>query len=407
MVLNGLRIVLGVSGGIAAYKSPDLVRRLREAGADVRVVLTAGARAFVQPLTFQAVSHRPVHTDLLDPDAEAGMGHLELARWADLILIAPASADLMARLAHGHADDLLTTLCLASEAELVLAPAMNHVMWRAAATRANADQLSARGARLIGPAEGPLAEGESGPGRLLEPREIVAALAGDGPLRGERVLVTAGPTREAIDPVRFIGNRSSGRMGFAVAAAAARAGAAVTLVAGPCDLATPPGVERVDVESAREMHTEVMQRAASCDIFIATAAVADYRVEQVPSQKIKKTGERLTLELVPNPDILQDVAGLQPPPFTVGFAAETERLREHAESKRTRKGADMIAANLVATGDGTGFDSPDNALEVLWDGGHRSLPRAPKAELAAALVALIAERRHGHRQAPDTGPEAR
>jgi len=407
MDLTGLRIILGVSGGIAAYKSPDLVRRLREAGADVRVVLTAGAQAFVQPLTFQAVSHRPVHTDLLDPEAEAGMGHLELARWAELILIAPASADLMARLAGGHADDLLTTLCLASEAELVLAPAMNHVMWGAPATRANAERLSARGAHLLGPAEGPLAEGESGPGRLLEPREIVAALAGDGPLRGERVLVTAGPTHEAIDPVRFIGNRSSGRMGFAVAAAAARGGAQVTLVAGPCHLATPPGVERVDVESARGMHEAVMQRVAGCDIFIATAAVADYRVERVPDQKIKRTGERMTLELVPNPDILREVAALRPAPFTVGFAAETEHLREHAESKRARKGVDMIAANLVASGDGTGFDSPDNALEVLWDGGHHSLPRAPKAELAAALVALIAERKHGHRQAADTGPEAR
>ncbi|PWG63108.1 bifunctional phosphopantothenoylcysteine decarboxylase/phosphopantothenate--cysteine ligase CoaBC [Sediminicurvatus halobius] len=404
MQLDGLRIVLGVSGGIAAYKSPDLVRRLREAGAEVRVVLTAGALAFVQPLTFQAVSHRPVHTELLDPEAEAGMGHIELARWADLILVAPASADLMARLAHGHADDLLTTLCLASEAPLVLAPAMNHVMWRAAATRDNAERLTARGVRLLGPAEGPLAEGESGPGRLLEPREIVALLAGDGPLRGERVLITAGPTREAIDPVRFIGNRSSGRMGFAVAAAAARAGAKVVLVAGPCSLATPGGVERVDVESAREMHEAVMQRAGDCDIFIATAAVADYRVDRVPEQKIKKSDQPVALTLVPNPDILQAVAGLPRAPFTVGFAAETERLAEYAEAKRARKGLDMIAANLVGGGRDTGFDSADNALEVFWAGGHRSLPRAPKIQLAEALVALIAERRHGNDQTTDSRP---
>lgn len=407
MTLTGLHIVLGVSGGIAAYKSPDLVRRLREAGAEVRVVLTAGAQAFVTPLTFQAVSHQPVHTDLLDPDAEAGMGHLELARWADLVVIAPASADVMARLAHGHADDLLTTLCLATHAPLVLAPAMNHVMWQAPATRENAEHLAARGVRLLGPAEGPLAEGESGPGRMLEPREIVAALGGSGALAGERVLITAGPTREAIDPVRFIGNRSSGRMGLAVAAAAGRAGAEVTLVAGPSALATPPGVHRIDVESAREMHAAVMQRVAECDIFIATAAVADYRVENVPDRKIKKSDGPLTLELVPNPDILRDVAALPTPPFTVGFAAETERLREHAEAKRVAKGVDLIAANLVGGARDTGFDSTDNALEVFWAGGHRSLPRASKAQLAEALVVLIAERRHGHDQATHSGSPPR
>ncbi|MCS4503014.1 bifunctional phosphopantothenoylcysteine decarboxylase/phosphopantothenate--cysteine ligase CoaBC [Arhodomonas aquaeolei] len=398
--LTGCRVLLGVTGGIAAYKAPDLVRRLRETGADVRVVLTAGARAFVQPLTFQAVSGRPVHHDLLDPDAEAAMGHIELARWADQVLIAPASADFMARLAHGLADDLLATLCLATDAPISLAPAMNRLMWANAATRANREVLEARGVRLIGPGEGSQACGETGAGRMLEPEAIVAALAvGDGPLTGERVLITAGPTREAIDPVRYISNRSSGRMGFALAAAAAARGAAVTVVAGPCAEPTPPGVERIDVETAQQMHEAVMARAGTTGIFIAAAAVADYRVAEAATQKIKKRGggDGLTLSLVRNPDILADVAARDTArPFVVGFAAETETLHEHAEAKRRDKGADMIAANWVGR-QGSGFDSERNALEVLWEGGHTSLSDAPKADLANALMDLIIERYHGHR----------
>jgi len=393
MTLSGRHIILGVSGGIAAYKSPDLVRRLREAGAEVRVVLTRGAQAFVTPLTFQAVSHQAVHTDLLDADAETGMGHLELARWADEILIAPATADVMARLAHGLADDLLTTLCLATEAPITLCPAMNHIMWQAAATRDNAEILERRGIRMLGPADGPLAEGESGPGRLMEPRDIVTALQGESShsaIAGRHVLITAGPTHEPIDPVRFIANRSSGRMGFALAAAAAQAGARVSLVAGPVKLTTPSGVERVDVKTADQMHEAVMARAAEADIFIAAAAVADYRVEQIADQKLKKSDNSLTLNLKPNPDILKDVAALPSGPLTVGFAAETESVREHARAKLVDKRLDMIAANQV--GDGMGFDVDGNTLDVIWADGEQRLGPAPKRDVATALIQLIGER---------------
>ncbi|WP_440996120.1 bifunctional phosphopantothenoylcysteine decarboxylase/phosphopantothenate--cysteine ligase CoaBC [Arhodomonas sp. SL1] len=400
--LHGHHILLGVSGGIAAYKSPEIVRRLREAGAEVRVVMTAAARAFVQPLTFQAVSGRPVHHDLLDADAEAAMGHIELARWADHVLIAPASADLMARLAQGLADDLLTTLCLATDAPISLAPAMNRLMWANPATRENRETLLRRGFHLLGPGEGDQACGEVGAGRMWEPEALVAALAAPasrGPLRGRRVLITAGPTREAIDPVRYLSNRSTGRMGFAIAAAAAERGATVTMVAGPCESATPCGVERIDVESAAEMHAVVMARLADTDVFIAAAAVADYRAARQAPAKIKKAdgGEGLTLELVPNPDILAEVAGAaEGRPYVVGFAAETERLAEYAEAKRRRKGADMIAANWVGR-PGSGFESERNALEVFWDGGHASLADAPKAELASNLMDLIVERAYGQR----------
>jgi phosphopantothenoylcysteine decarboxylase/phosphopantothenate--cysteine ligase len=397
-----MRIVLGVSGGIAAYKAPDLVRRLRERGAEVQVVLTAGAQRFVQPLTFQAVSHLPVRADLWDREAEMAMGHLELARWAELVLVAPATADLIARLAHGHAPDLLTTLCLASEAPLAIAPAMNHRMWRHPATQANVATLVARGARVLGPAEGPLAEGESGPGRMLEPLAIAQALLGDAPrglaeapvlegaLDGRRVLVTAGPTREPIDPVRYVTNRSSGKMGFAVAAAAAEAGAAVTLVTGPVALATPAGVARVDVETAREMHAAVMARLAGCDLFIGAAAVSDYAPRDPAPRKLKKLAAHLELVMERTPDVLAEVAASAPRPFCVGFAAETDDLARHARAKLRDKRLDLVAANRV--GPGLGFERDDNALTVFWADGERELARQPKRALARELVALIAER---------------
>lgn len=384
------RIILGVTGGIAAYKSAELVRRLRREGADVQVVMTSGACRFVTPLTFQALTHHPVRTELFDPAAEAGMGHLELARWADDVVIAPASADFMARLAGGLADDLLTTLCLATEAPLTLAPAMNWAMWRHPATRANADTLRSRGARVLGPAVGELAEGESGEGRMLEPGDITAQLLGPGPLSGSHWLVTAGPTREPMDPVRYLSNRSSGRMGFAVAGAAARAGARVTLVTGPVTLGTPPGCERVDVETAEEMRGAVMERATGCDVFVAVAAVADYRVAEVAPDKIRKERDAMSVSLERNPDILAEVAALSEGPFTVGFAAETENVEQNARAKLEAKGLDMIAANRV--GDGIGFDVDDNSLTVLWEGGRRELPRAGKQALADSLVALIRDR---------------
>ncbi len=384
------RVILGVTGGIAAYKSAELVRRLRREGADVQVVMTRGACRFITPLTFQALTHHPVRTELFDPAAEAGMGHLELARWADDVVVAPASADFMARLASGLADDLLTTLCLATEAPLTLAPAMNWAMWQHPATRANADTLRERGVRLLGPAVGELAEGESGEGRMLEPADIAAQLFGPGPLSGTHWVVTAGPTREPLDPVRYLSNRSSGRMGFAVAAAAARAGARVTLVAGPVALDTPPGCERVDVESAEAMHGAVMEHAPDCDVFVAVAAVADYRVAEVAPEKIRKSREAMNIALERNPDILADVAALADGPFTVGFAAETENVERNALAKLEAKGLDMIAANRV--GGGEGFDSDDNALTVFWRGGRRELPRAAKRALGDSLVTLIAER---------------
>ncbi len=394
--LAGARVLLGVSGGIAAYKAAALVRRLRDAGADVRVVLTANAARFVSALTFQALSGNPVRTGLWDEAAEAAMGHIELARWADRVLVAPASADLLARLAHGHADDLLATVCLATTAQLAVAPAMNQQMWAHPATQANIALLRERGVHVLGPASGDQACGETGAGRLLEPEDLVAALAagaGGGLLAGARVLVTAGPTFEDIDPVRFIGNRSSGRMGFAVAAAAAAAGASVTLVAGPVALDTPPGCERIDVRSARDMRAAVLARAATCDVFVGAAAVGDFRPSAEAGQKIHKEGDAgLALALVQNPDILAEVAALEARPFVVGFAAETGDLEARARAKLERKHLDLIAANTV--GGGQGFDSEDNALLLLWPGGGREvLAQAPKAELAEALVARIARLR--------------
>jgi phosphopantothenoylcysteine decarboxylase/phosphopantothenate--cysteine ligase len=386
-------VLLGVTGGIAAYKAAEIIRGLRAQDAEVRVVMTAAAHAFITPLTLQALSGNEVRSDLLDPRAEAGMGHIELARWADLVLIAPASADLMARLAAGLADDLLTTLVLATTAPLVLAPAMNHRLWRHPATRENASRLASRGARLLGPAEGEQACGDWGPGRMLEPAEILQRLdlLKNADLAGRRVVVTAGPTREAIDPVRYVGNRSSGRMGYAVAEALAARGASVLLVSGPTALPPPATVETVQVESAIEMHAAVMARLGGCDIFVGAAAVADYRPAAPAPEKIKKAQDALSVRLVRNPDILAEVAARPDSPFTVGFAAETGRLEELAGEKLERKGLDMIAANLVG-GEVGGFERPDNALTVLWTGGRRSFPLMPKSRLADALAGLIAER---------------
>jgi len=392
------RVLLGVSGGIAAYKSPDLVRRLRERGYEVRVVMTRGAANFITPLSLQAVSGQPVHTTLLDEQAEAAMGHIELARWADVVLVAPATADVIARLAHGLADDLLTTLCLATDAPIVLAPAMNGRMWAAAATRANVETLQSRGVRMLGPGSGDQACGEIGEGRMLEPAELAAQLDARVPMAGREqelaglgVLITAGPTREAIDPVRYISNHSSGKMGYAVAAAARAAGASVILVSGPSDLPGPPGVERIRVESADEMRDAVLSRVEGCDIFIAAAAVADYRPAFRAEQKIKKKESDLEIALVRNTDILAEVAAGDHPPFTVGFAAETERLEAHAREKLARKGLDMIAANPVG-GENIGFGVDTNTLRVFWKDGETDLGEATKTDLAARLVALVSGR---------------
>jgi len=391
--MQGKRILLGVTGGIAAYKSPDLVRRLREQGAEVQVVMTAGAGEFVTAATFQAVSGRPVRTDLWDAAAEAAMGHIELGRWAQLVLIAPASADFLARLATGQADDLLSTLCLATEAPIAVAPAMNRVMWANAATRANVATLQQRNVQVLGPAEGDQACGEVGAGRMLEPLELAdrarILLLGGGPLQGRRVLITAGPTRERIDPVRFISNRSSGKMGFAVAQAAREAGAEVVMVSGPVSLPTPAGIRRIDVESAADMLNAVLGEVDRADIFISTAAVADYRPATAAEQKIKKTSDRMDLSMERTADVLATVAARPNRPFVVGFAAETESVEQHARAKLLKKNLDMIAANEV--GHDKAFDCEDNQLIVLWRAGRRDLARASKVTLARQLVALIAE----------------
>ncbi|MEW6354315.1 MAG: bifunctional phosphopantothenoylcysteine decarboxylase/phosphopantothenate--cysteine ligase CoaBC [Pseudomonadota bacterium] len=394
--LTNKHILLGVTGGIAAYKSAELIRQLRAHGCDVRVAMSAAATQFITPLTLQALSGHPVHRHLLDPNSEASMGHITLARWADAVLVAPASADFMAKLAHGLADDLLSTLCLASDAPLALAPAMNQQMWANPATQANRATLEQRGVHLFGPAEGEQACGEVGPGRMLEPAELVqrtAALFKNELLSGAQVLVSAGPTREALDPVRYLSNRSSGKMGYALAAAAAEAGARVTLVSGPTALPAPDRVERIDVLSARDMQQAVLARAPHCDIFIAAAAVADYGVTDAAPHKIKKNAEELTLHLTRNPDILAEVARLTRRPFTVGFAAETEHLETHAQHKLADKALDMVAANWVNQ-EGVGFDSDDNALHVVWEGGEQALPRTSKNKLARELIKIIARRYH-------------
>jgi phosphopantothenoylcysteine decarboxylase/phosphopantothenate--cysteine ligase len=420
MDMHDRRILLGVTGGIAAYKSAELVRRFTERGAQVQVVMTKSAREFIGAATFQALSGRPVRESLWDAAAEAAMGHIELARWAELVLVAPASADFMARLAHGMADDLLATLCLATTAPVVLAPAMNQQMWANAATQANARALRERGVALLGPASGEQACGENGLGRMLEPAALAQAVAGmlaqagsqvrastrtmageaaagvAQPFRGKRVLITAGPTREAIDPVRFVSNRSSGKMGYAVAEAMRAAGAEVVLVSGPVSLEPPQGVRVVAVETAAQMLEAVQREIAGTDVLVATAAVADYRPATVAERKIKKQAQGggsgdLALAMTPTVDILATVAAARQRPFTVGFAAETDSVEAHARDKLERKRLDMIAANEV--GAAKAFDCDDNALLVLWPGGGRAeLARAPKGALAAALVALIAER---------------
>jgi phosphopantothenoylcysteine decarboxylase/phosphopantothenate--cysteine ligase len=393
--LSGKHILLGVTGGIAAYKSAELVRRLRDQGALVRVAMTAAATRFITPLTLQALSGHAVHIDLFDAAAEAAIGHIGLARWADALLVAPASADFIARLAQGRANDQLAAICLACEAPLAVAPAMNRVMWENPATQDNIALLRRRGIQVFGPAHGSQACGETGPGRLLEPGELAEQLAGlfrTGALAGVRVLVTAGPTREAIDPVRYISNRSSGKMGYAVAMAAVDAGAAVTLVSGPVSLPCPARVERIVVETAEEMRHAVLERIAGIDIFISAAAVADYRPREVAPGKIKKSAPEMTLLLERNPDILAAAAAIPGGPFTVGFAAETEDVETRAAEKRRAKGVDMIAANEV--GYGIGFDAEDNALHVLWDGGSTLLARTRKDRLARQLLEVVASRYH-------------
>jgi len=393
MNLTNRHLLLGVTGGIAAYKAAELARLLVKAGAEVQVVMTQAATRFVAPLTFEALTGKPVHTDLFDSAHEAAMGHIELARWADLVVVAPATADFMARLARGRADDLLTTLCVATRAPVAVAPAMNQQMWANAATQQNVKTLKSFQMLIWGPAAGEQACGDVGPGRMFEADslyQLVCAHFSRGVFAGVRVLLTAGPTHEALDPVRFIGNRSSGRMGFAVARALLEEGAEVTLVAGPVSMKTPRGATRIDVESALQMHQAVMQRVMQCDLFVATAAVADYRPQESAPEKIKKSSEQLTIELIRNPDILADVAALEDGPYTLGFAAETERLDEYAQHKRVSKGVDMIAANLVGAEEG-GFEREENALSLFWEGGRKQLPLTDKLRLARQLITLMSE----------------
>ncbi len=392
--LDGKQILLGITGGIAAYKTAELVRLLRKSNAQVQVVMTRAATEFITPLTLQTLSGRTVRQDFFDPNDEASIGHIDLARWADLILIAPASADFMARLTHGLANDLLSTLCLATTAPIATAPAMNQQMWLNPATQANAKLLQERGIKLWGPDAGEQACGETGPGRMLEPSALLAHVVkqfSSQALAGRCVVLTAGPTQEPIDPVRFIGNRSSGKMGFALAHALVEAGAKVYLISGPVSLPTPPGVVRININTAAEMQQNVAEQVDKCDIFIACAAVADYRPEITASQKIKKNQDQIELILTRNPDILAEVAARAAPPFTVGFAAETERVTEYAEEKRKLKRVDMVAANLVGAKQG-GFEKDENALTVLWEGGSKNLPMAKKENLARSLVTLITER---------------
>jgi len=410
--LQHKKILLGISGGIASYKSAILARRLIDAGCEVRVVMTSGAQAFITPLTLQALTGNPVHTDLLDPAAEAAMGHIELARWADAIVIAPASANVMARLTSGFADDLLTTLCLATDAPLFLAPAMNRLMWANPATQANAAVLLQRHITVLGPDEGEQACGETGAGRMLEPEDIVERLsqlikqtsstAADQPnvyaehhrsLEGLHIVVTAGPTIEPIDPVRYLTNRSSGKMGFAIADAAVAQGATVTLIAGPVSLSTPAGVKRIDVDTAKSMHAAAISVVHNADVFISVAAVADYRVEHVADEKIKKNDDAMTLTLVRNPDILASVAAMPDRPFCVGFAAETQHVEKHARGKLTKKKLDLIAANHVGQADNPVFGSDTNSLDVFWlDDGHQHISPASKQQVAAELLDIIAQR---------------
>ena len=405
--LPAMNIVLGITGGIAAYKAPDLVRRLRERGGDVQIVMTASAEEFVTGTALQAVSGRPIRSNLWDKEAEAAMSHIELARWADVVLIAPATAEVMARIVSGGAPDLLTTICLATEAPLAVAPAMNHVMWSNPATQANRKVLEERGIHILGPGVGSQACGETGAGRMLDPDTIAAAVfdlavgKGEGLLTGRKVVITAGPTREPIDPVRYITNRSSGKMGYAMARAAAAQGAEVVLISGPVNLPEPPGIEVHNVLSAQDMYDATHTFVGEADIFIAAAAVADYRPAELKEQKIKKNEESMSIDLVRCPDILASVAALAIGPFTVGFAAETEKVDAYARSKLEKKNLDMIIANRV--GHDRGFDTDDNSVNVIWTDGEQSFPEARKSELARDLVELIARRFYAAR-GTDTQP---
>lgn len=397
--LSNRRIILGISGGIAAYKSAELCRGLKKAGADVRVVMTHAAQEFITPLTLQALSGNPVHTSLLDPAAEAAMGHIELARWADLIVLAPATAHLLAQIANGEAGDLLSTLVLASEAPKLLAPAMNTKMWENSGTQTNIQQLKTQHFQWVGPADGEQACGEVGAGRMAEPETIIEACAKQfqsKALSGKRVVITAGPTREAIDPVRYISNHSSGKMGFALAQAALDAGASVDLIAGPVNLDTPERAQRFDVCSAQEMYEQSLILAKSCDIFIACAAVADYRPEHYQDHKIKKEqgNETLQLSLVKNPDIVSAVSALKPRPFVLGFAAESQDLEKHAQNKLERKSLDMIAANNISD-ESIGFNSEQNAITLIYKHNDsiqkKHLKQAGKYLLAKQLIDHITE----------------
>ena len=398
-----MNIVLGITGGIAAYKAPDLVRRLRERGGDVQIVMTASAEEFVTGTALQAVSGRPIRSNLWDKEAEAAMSHIELARWAEVVLIAPATAEVMARIVSGGAPDLLTTICLATEAPIAVAPAMNHVMWNNPATQANRNVMEERGVHILGPGVGSQACGETGAGRMLEPDAIAAAVfdlgtnKGEGLLAGKKVVITAGPTREPIDPVRYISNRSSGKMGYAMARAAIAQDAEVVLISGPVNLPGPPGVEVRSVLSAQDMYEAAHNHIEGADIFIAAAAVADYRPADTKKQKIKKNDKTMNIELVRCPDILASIAALDAGPFTVGFAAETERVDDYARSKLEKKKLDMIIANRV--GDDCGFDTDENSVNVFWSDGERRFPTAQKSELAHNLIELVAQRFYAARGA--------
>ena len=395
--LANKRVLLGVSGGIAAYKSAEVVRRLQDLGATVRVVMTAAATDFITPLTLQALSGNPVHTKLLDTKAEAAMGHIELAKWADVILIAPISANFMAKLASGEASDLLSTLCLASRSLLAVAPAMNQGMWKNPSTQKNIGYLRSRGIHIFGPAEGSQACGDTGPGRMIEPKdiaELTADLFETGSLAGIKVVITAGPTREAIDPVRYISNNSSGKMGYALAEAASEAGAETILISGPVNLKPPSRAKTVYVISAREMHIVALEEAVNCQLFIACAAVADYRPVNQSEQKIKKSKDEITINLIKNPDIVADIAALTNRPFTVGFAAETPQTKDcleiYAREKLERKNLDLVIANDVS-GRTMGFDSDDNAVLVVETSSSEAIPKTSKTILSRQLIAKIAK----------------
>jgi len=392
-ILQGKKIVLGITGGIAAYKTPELVRRLKDQGADIRIVMTESAKAFVTPLSLQAVSGNSISDSLLDPQAELAMGHIELAKWADLIIIAPATANTIASITAGIANDLLTTICLATSAPIAIAPAMNQQMWHSSVTQENIIRLQARGLLIWGPGKGEQACGDIGLGRMLDVDELVVLACHfyqKKTLANQHWVITAGPTREAIDPVRYISNHSSGKMGYAIAIAARNAGAMVTLISGPVKLSPPDAVNTVSVVSANEMHQQSLAAVKNADVFVACAAVADYRVADVAEHKIKKSADAMQINLVKNPDIVADVAALTNKPFTVGFAAETQDVEKYARGKLKNKKLDLIAANNVAVA-GQGFNSDDNALTVYSATAAVELPLNSKEQLAQQLVELVSE----------------